>query len=744
MNKKENFASGLYPAGRTSRLVDRLLASDPGLKRLRNACRVMLVVSFAAALASPIALFAGVVVAPLIGGVVSLLSAMAVWDETLGGRKVTTLLLFLPASLSVAVGGLLSAVVWPQWLALAVIVFFAFYLRRFGARYVAVGMMAAILFIVASLVSSFIGFGVGDLPWIFVAIAGGVASAYVVRFYMLPDNPSNALDRGISAFDIQLGLTLEAITETLSDRRNDDERRKRLRRESDRLHERVFAVEGELLSGETDVSRERSDGLRLYLFDAEMSANALAEIVWRDVNSDPAFPEDVRRPLLRALGELYLTLRQGLAAEQTLESLEELERARVEAATATPENWSFQARRTQAAIRQLAQGASEEQEEGPAAVADEDGGEEDAAEADREPRRGGIAGKLRPTTVQGIQATVAVSAALAAGQVFSPSRPYWVVIIALVVFIGSGTMSDTLTKGFQRSVGTLGGAVAGLLLVGLVAGNMYVEIALIAVCAFLAFYAFSLSQTLMMFWITVMLAAVFDIGGMLGNGLLTLRVFDTLLGSAIGLAVSALVLPTKPSDEFRDTVTDFLDSLEGYVGDRVRWLSGGEPKRHPVERAREVQRKLDAVVQNATVARRQALVFGRSRTDFDHWMTGLLALSYYARHLSGPVGRRERPPEGSRQSKLLREIGGRMTSNIGSLREAVSSGKEPEVREIESLMEELEEFVGGAELDERRPAGETSVQAAPLNALHYLRRINRTLDELSSAPAIGNRKRSGS
>lgn len=101
----------------------------------------MLVVVCTAAVSSPIAIFGDVVVAPLFGGVVALLATLAVWDETVAERKITTLTLFLPASLAVTAGGLLSSVVWGQWLALAVIVFFTF-LRRFGSRYVAGGMMA--------------------------------------------------------------------------------------------------------------------------------------------------------------------------------------------------------------------------------------------------------------------------------------------------------------------------------------------------------------------------------------------------------------------------------------------------------------------------------------------------------------------------------------------------------------------------------------------------------------------------
>lgn len=746
----------------TRRLVDRLLASDPGLQRLRSATRVTLA-TIAAALVSYLLIVrvgGGTTVAPLFGGVVAMLAAMSVRDNSLAGRKITTFLLLLPASVSVTAGGLLSSVLWAQWLALSVIVFCAFYVRRFGPRYVALGVMAGILFFVSSIVSSILGLGPAQLPWIIAAMALGVLCIYLVRFYLLPDNPYSVLRRSLAAFDVQLQLTLEAITDTLADRRSDEVRSKRLRREASRLHERASAAEGQLLAEEAEIYRQRSDRLRLHLFDSEMSVNTLAEIVWSNVSSSCDFPEEIHSALLRALGELCAGLRhKSNSAGETLSALQHMEDARARASAGESDAaWSFQVRRAYAAIRQLSEAAGEEQDEVPVSTEEgyaADREEDEQTEENRgSPRRDGIAGRLRPTTVQGIQATLAVSLALGAGQILSPSRPYWVVIIAFVVFIGSGTFGDTLTKSFQRTVGTLLGAVAGFFLAEAVSGLLYLEGALIVACIFLAFYMFSISQTLMMFWITVLLAVAFDIVGLLdGGGILALRFFDTLLGSVIGLGVSALVFPTRPSDEFRELTAAFLDSLDGYVRDRVRWLAGGEANRPPVGRAREVEARLDALVDYATTARRQAMVFGRSRAELDRWMTGLLALNYYALHLAGPVGRSQRLQPGSTQSQNLGEIGERISANIGLLQEGMSTAEEPEIADIEELMQRLEHHLA------KSPEGEDQVPQAnapaavlfamvspvpgrsgPTNALHYLRRINRTLGELAEDPALGSRR----
>ena len=57
---------------------------------------------------------------------------------------------------------------------------------------------------------------------------------------------------------------------------------------------------------------------------------------------------------------------------------------------------------------------------------------------------------LLPTTRQAVQASVAASLAIVTGDLVSPARWYWAVIAAFVVFAGTNTWGDTLTKGWQR------------------------------------------------------------------------------------------------------------------------------------------------------------------------------------------------------------------------------------------------------------------------------------------------------
>ena len=75
------------------------------------------------------------------------------------------------------------------------------------------------------------------------------------------------------------------------------------------------------------------------------------------------------------------------------------------------------------------------------------------------------------TTRQAIQAVVAASLAIVTGDLVSPARWYWAVIAAFVVFAGTNTWGDTLTKGWQRLWGTVLGVPCGILVATLVAGK---------------------------------------------------------------------------------------------------------------------------------------------------------------------------------------------------------------------------------------------------------------------------------
>ena len=115
-------------------------------------------------------------------------------------------------------------------------------------------------------------------------------------------------------------------------------------------------------------------------------------------------------------------------------------------------------------------------------------------------------------------------------------------IAAFVIFAGTNSWGETLTKGWQRLLGTVLGVPCGMLVATLVSGNAVVSLVLIFVCLFCAFYFMTVTYSLMIFWFTTMLALLYGLLGQFTVAVLLLRIEETAIGAVIGVIMVAVVL----------------------------------------------------------------------------------------------------------------------------------------------------------------------------------------------------------
>jgi uncharacterized membrane protein YccC len=161
---------------------------------------------------------------------------------------------------------------------------------------------------------------------------------------------------------------------------------------------------------------------------------------------------------------------------------------------------------------------------------------------------------------------VSVAASLAiVGELESPSRWFWAVIAAFVIFAGTNSWGETLTKGWQRLLGTMLGVPCGVLVATRFAGNKTASLAAIFVCLFCAFYFMTVTYSLMTFWITTVLSLLYGLLGEFSFGVLLLRIEETAIGAVIGVAVAILVLPTNTRTAIRNDTRAFLTSLSALI-----------------------------------------------------------------------------------------------------------------------------------------------------------------------------------
>jgi uncharacterized membrane protein YccC len=238
--------------------------------------------------------------------------------------------------------------------------------------------------------------------------------------------------------------------------------------------------------------------------------------------------------------------------------------------------------------------------------------------------------ELALATRQTVQVGVATSLAIIAGELVSPSRWYWAVITAFVVFAGTTSRGDLLSRGLQRLVGTVGGVLAGMALAALIGGAPLPALVLMFVCVFLALYLMRLSQALMAFWITTVLALLYGLIGQFSTHTLLVRVEETAIGATLGILAGFLILPKRTRDVFAealDAVVDAADEVLAAAADRLTGRPTDEP---PVVLARRMGTALGDL--RARVRPLDNPLPGRrGRTSYHRALRVLTAVDHYAR-----------------------------------------------------------------------------------------------------------------
>ncbi|MEU3980628.1 FUSC family protein [Streptomyces sp. NPDC026672] len=153
--------------------------------------------------------------------------------------------------------------------------------------------------------------------------------------------------------------------------------------------------------------------------------------------------------------------------------------------------------------------------------------------------------RLSLTTRQAVQVAVATGLAVALGNTISGQRYPWAVLACYLAFTGTATAAQTARKAAHRVLGTLVGLCAAVPLAAVTSGRTEIALPLMLVSIFAAFYVLRLSYALMTFFITLMLGEMFAVLGTYTPDLMLLRLEETALGGAVGIAVALLVLPVR-------------------------------------------------------------------------------------------------------------------------------------------------------------------------------------------------------
>ena len=255
-----------------ARVARFLIASDPGRLRLRSASATTLSLVLAMTVLLVLTHVIGQpVTVAMLGTIVAMQSSAAVKDRDQRSRVITTLLLFFPATGAVSLAALLTPLGKVADVGFIVVLFCAVWVRRFGPRGNALGMVAFISYFFAL----FLRAAPHQIPILVVAIIVGLCTSLLVRTVILPERPRVEVRRLVQAFRAVSDAVLEAALWEATDRDP-----KVLQRRLDQLGETALMIDDWL--DRNDAARLLSvtgADLALRVFDAQIATEQLVAVL---------------------------------------------------------------------------------------------------------------------------------------------------------------------------------------------------------------------------------------------------------------------------------------------------------------------------------------------------------------------------------------------------------------------------------------------------------------------------------
>ncbi|RFC63361.1 hypothetical protein DYI37_09950 [Fulvimarina endophytica] len=512
-----------------------IAAKDPSLARLRMALRTTLTV-----IGVGLALALAHLVHPLpftaygVGIVTSLQGALAVRDIGTRQRAVTRFWCGLAGFAAILIVTLLVPFLAAVEIWFLVVIFAAVFIRRFGVRWNAVGMYA----FMCSFIAGYLKPEVADLGGIAVAIVISGVVAHFLRNTILPERRSKDFEIAI----IAVGSRARALSRVLAQ----------------------AAGAGPNTSREPLIAAENDLRDAILVADGDLPVRA----------ASPA-----AEPARRAMAECLMDVQ--VVAE-----------IRTAAAFAVPRDPAFEARvdarfhETLGRMHRMAREMPKEAFDGEAVP----------LQRPAVPQFTGLVSD--PALRSAMQVTLATAIAMVGGLLLSPTRWFWAILTAFLVFTNVQSRGDTLFRGLSRALGTLVGIVFGIALATLLAGDVVLSSALAIVSIFVAFYFLMVSYAVMTFFVTVAISLIYGLIGVFTPDLLILRLEETVIGAIAGIFVSFVVFPRSARGAADDAARDYFRTARVSL-DAIAAALRGEHSADKLALERALDRSYDGVVMAA-------------------------------------------------------------------------------------------------------------------------------------------------
>jgi uncharacterized membrane protein YccC len=570
--------SGLV--GRVRQLRDRLVGSDPGLGRLHTAASSALAMASALGVELLVARVRGAdpqgtLVAMLLGAVIAMMGSMALAGNGVWTKVRTAAFFPVAVGLGMVAGIATAAHTTAMLVGFVAVMFVAVFVRRFGLDFFFYGFMLWMGYFFAS----FLGATWNMLPWLVVDSVLGSAWVLLLAITVLRTNPRRTLWRVRRSFGARARRMALALTALLDADPDDVRARARAHRRLQSLHAQLAeaALMIEAWSGE-DGSLPlgwSAQALRRRVLDTQLALDGIA------LGGEALADAPIRLRQTAAGVARALSLHHNTAA---LECADELERALV----VVPPGRTSRAGRLMVDSTREYVGIVKHAGRPPAvepgefsptvslAMGNLPGSVAVARDVAARGSHWNPLSRLDFVTRQAVQVAVAGALAIVLGRWLNETRYYWAVIAAFIAFTGTGSRAETFLKAGNRVLGTLVGLVAGIELAHLTQGHPSWILTTIVLSMFCGFYLLRINYAYMIFFVTIMVAQLYTVLHEFSDHLLVLRLEETVIGAAAGIAVALLITPLSTRDTVKRAQQDLLEALAALLDRLAGHLPGDE------------------------------------------------------------------------------------------------------------------------------------------------------------------------
>ncbi len=710
------------PRAWLSHTWDAVLGSDPGLLRLRTALFAAVAMAGALAIEFAFARTTGAdemstIVAMLLGAIAAMMGSNALSSpRPLDNLRTASL---FPVAIGLGMGvGILVGDHRDLMLSVFVLVMFvAVFVRRFGMPYFFYGFMLWMGYFFAS----FLHATAPMLPHLLAAVVIGTAWVFLLSITVARTNPRRSLIRIRRSFDARARRLARACAYlVLADPEDEKElarRRAKVRAQRGRLAEAALMIDGWSADSDALPPGWSAQAVRRRLVDLQLCLSGIAAAA----QELPGVDRELRRAAVQTLWPL--ALRHHTTARTAAAHLKEVaERERSDAARAAWNLATGITEYTRIAPDADPPGAEDDAEEFTPAVSLAMGNLPGSAAVVKDVAARGHTwnplARLSFTSRQAVQVAVAGALAIVFGRMLDPYRYYWAVIAAFVAFAGTGTRSETTLKAINRVIGTVVGLFVGILLAHATMGHTMWTVAVIVLSMATGFYLVRVSYAYMIFFVTIMVAQLYSVLHEFSDELLVLRLEETALGGAIGIAVGLLVTPVSTRDAVETARKDLLTGMAAFLRVAQEHLAGDRigPRPDLYGPLRDLDTRLRALLQIAAPLTRPMLVSNSPRwarhrlTLYAESVRAAQGLTRSLRHLESGE------PELARSAAILAQI----LENMAQVRVAIGGPHRFDPADVTTRLEDADRALGQA-----TPAGPSSAAAAA-----DLMRLHQVLDEL--------------